>query len=117
MTATKGAEHANTPSMQAVDNPRRPIHRMQRTRGSTRANARMCLAVSSAEASSTNISSQFTFGRAASSNAVRGLMLSRSLRVGTTIVKIGAAFATFGGCTDGLTGNESAKNSDCAEVV
>src|SRR6266851_4749728 len=79
------------PSRHAPARPRRPMRRMQRMRASEPPMALAIAAVPSGESSSTNISSQSIPGRAAPIRSTRSGTLSRSFKVGTTIVSSGAA--------------------------
>ena len=58
ITAMNGAEEASAPSITAEARPRRPMRRMQRTRGSRLAMRRASAAVPSGLSSSTNTTSQ-----------------------------------------------------------
>ena len=74
------------PSMQAPASPRRPMRRTQRTRLSVSPILRATAAVPSGELSSTNTTSQSTPASVRASFSTSSGTLSRSLKVGTTIV-------------------------------
>src|SRR4051812_19640233 len=88
--------------MQAPDRPRRPIRRMQRTRGSCRARERTTSQVPSGELSSTNTTSQAMPAKVASSRRYSTVTLSRSLKVGTTTESCGKPLACDGFSEPGL---------------
>ena len=79
ITATYCAEDESAPSITAEARPRRPMRRMQRTRGSVWAMRRTSAAVPSGLLSSTYTTSQAMPYRAASSLAISGATLGRSL--------------------------------------
>src|SRR6185312_14843 len=91
VTATNGAALASTPSMHAVERPRRPMRWTQRMRGSTRAIWRIRSGVPSRESSSTKTISQPPSGSTRSISSISGRILSRSFNVGTTMESSGAA--------------------------
>ena len=88
--------------MQAPDRPRRPIRRMQRTRGSCRARPRTTSQVPSGELSSTKTTSQGMPASVASSRRYSTVTLSRSLKVGTTTESCGKPAACDGVSGPGL---------------
>ena len=84
MTARNGAPLASMPSTQALDRPRRPTRRRQRTRGNRRESAWSRSAVPSGESSSTKMTSKATPCSTRSSRLSSSSTLSISLKVGIT---------------------------------
>ena len=79
MTATNPAEDDKAPSTTADAKPRRPMRRMQRTRGSARARRLASAQVPSGLSSSTNTTSQAMPPSAASSFSTTAATFARSL--------------------------------------